>query len=53
MLYTLSVDGSQATIAPTQPQDLLAYFLLRKAKGAELAVKLWLDNQLAQCLRGA
>jgi hypothetical protein len=50
MLYTLSVDGSQATVAPTQPQDLLAYFMLRKARGAELAIKLWLDNQLAQYL---
>ncbi|HEY0480502.1 MAG TPA: MBL fold metallo-hydrolase [Kofleriaceae bacterium] len=49
-LYALSADGAQATVAPTQPQDLLAYFLLRKAKGAELAVKLWLDHQLAQHL---
>jgi hypothetical protein len=52
-LYTLSVDGAQAAVAPAHPQDLLAYFLLRKAKGAELAVKLWLDNQLARYLPGA
>jgi hypothetical protein len=48
MLYTLSGDGSRATVEPTQPQDLLAYYLLRKATGAELAIKLWLDHQLAQ-----
>jgi UDP-MurNAc hydroxylase len=48
MLYTLSGDGARATLEPTQPQDLLVYYLLRKAQGAELAVKLWLDHQLAQ-----
>jgi hypothetical protein len=47
MLYTLSGDGAKATLEPTHPQDLLVYFLLRKAKGAELAIKLWLDRQLA------
>jgi L-ascorbate metabolism protein UlaG (beta-lactamase superfamily) len=50
MLYTLSGDGSRATIEPAQPQDLLVYYLLRKATGAELAIKLWLDHQLAQVL---
>ena len=53
MLYTLSVDGPQTTVTPAHPQDLLAYFLLRKAKGAELAVKRWLDHQLAPYLPGA
>lgn len=52
MLYTLSTDGSRATVEPTQPQDLLAHYLQRKAKGAELAVKRWLDHQLAQYLPG-
>jgi L-ascorbate metabolism protein UlaG (beta-lactamase superfamily) len=50
MLYTLSGDGARATIEPAQPQDLLVYYLLRKASGAELAIKLWLDHQLAQVL---
>jgi UDP-MurNAc hydroxylase len=48
LLYTLSGDGARATLEPTQPQDLLVYYLLRKARGAELAVKLWLDHQLAE-----
>ena len=48
MLYTLSADASRAAVEPTQPQDLLVYFLLRKARAANLAVKLWLDHQLAQ-----
>jgi hypothetical protein len=46
-LYTLSVEDGKANVEPNQPQDLLAYYLLRKAKGAELAVKQWLDHQLA------
>jgi hypothetical protein len=50
MLYTVSADGSRAAVAPTHPQDLLAYYLLRKAKGADLAIKLWLDHQLARHL---
>jgi UDP-MurNAc hydroxylase len=48
MLYTLSADASRASVEPTHPQDLLVYYLLRKARGAELAVKLWLDHQLAR-----
>jgi len=50
MLYTLSMDESRAMVEPKHPQDLLAYYLLRKAKGAELAIKLWLDHQLASYL---
>jgi UDP-MurNAc hydroxylase len=50
MLYTLAADGSRAAVEPAHPQDLLAYYLLRKASGAELAIKLWLDHQLAQYL---
>jgi hypothetical protein len=53
MLYSLSGDSTKATLEPTHPQDLLVYFLLRKAKGAELAVKLWLDRQLAAYARPA
>lgn len=52
MLYTLSADEARASVDPAHPQDLLAYYLLRKAKGAELAIKLWLDHQLAQDLPG-
>jgi hypothetical protein len=50
MLYTLTADGSRAAVEPAHPQDLLAYYLLRKAPGAELAIKLWLDHQLARYL---
>ena len=50
MLYTLSTDQARAAVEPNHPQDLLAYYLLRKAKSAELAVKLWLDHQLASYL---
>lgn len=39
------LDG-KAVVSRRSPQDLLAYFLERKAKGAELAVKQWLDFQL-------
>jgi hypothetical protein len=52
LLYTLGGDGSRAVVEPAHPQDLLVYYLLRKAKGADLAVKLWLDHQLAQYLPG-
>jgi L-ascorbate metabolism protein UlaG (beta-lactamase superfamily) len=48
LLYALSADGSRAAVEPRQPQDLLAYYLTRKAQGAELAVKQWLDHQLAR-----
>jgi L-ascorbate metabolism protein UlaG (beta-lactamase superfamily) len=50
-LYTVAVEDGKAVVEPAQPQDLLAYYLLRKAKGAELAVKLWLDHQLAPYAR--
>jgi L-ascorbate metabolism protein UlaG (beta-lactamase superfamily) len=46
-LYAVSLEGGQPVVEPKQPQDLLAYYLLRKAAGAELAVKQWLDHQLA------
>jgi len=53
LLHTVSVDGARATLEPKHPQDLLAYYLLRKAPGSELAFKLWLDHQLAPYVRSA
>lgn len=47
LLHAISVEAGRAAVEPKQPQDLLAYYLLRKAPGAELAFKLWLDHQLA------
>jgi UDP-MurNAc hydroxylase len=46
-LYAVSIEHGSVVVQPKHPQDLLAYYLLRKAPGAELAVKLWLDRQLA------
>jgi len=51
-LYAVSIADAKVVVEPKQPQDLLAYYLLRKAKGAELAVKQWLDRQLASCAQG-
>ena len=48
----MSVEDGKVAVEPKQPQDLLAYYLLRKAEGAELAVKQWLDHQLAPYTRG-
>lgn len=45
-LYVLSMTDGHAVVAPKQPQDLLAYYLERKARGAELAAKKWIDFQL-------
>jgi len=53
MLHTISVDGSRVTVEPKHPQDLLVYYLLRKAPGSDLAFKLWLDHQLAPYVRRA
>jgi UDP-MurNAc hydroxylase len=50
-LYAVSVEHGNVVVAPRHPQDLLAYYLLRKAQGAELAVKQWLDRQLAPYVR--
>jgi UDP-MurNAc hydroxylase len=46
-LYALSLEDGKAAVEPRQPQDLLAYYLVRKAPGAELAIKQWLDHQIA------
>ncbi|HET9623453.1 MAG TPA: MBL fold metallo-hydrolase [Kofleriaceae bacterium] len=53
LLYTLATDHARAAVEPARPQDLLAYYLLRKAQGAELAIKRWLDHQLAPHLPGS
>jgi UDP-MurNAc hydroxylase len=50
-LYALSAHEGKARIEAREPRDLLAYYLERKAKGAELAVKQWLDFQLEPFLR--
>jgi L-ascorbate metabolism protein UlaG (beta-lactamase superfamily) len=53
LLHAVSIDGTRAAIDPKHPQDLLAYYLLRKAPDSELAFKLWLDHQLAPYVRSA
>ena len=44
-LYELTNDG-EPSVVTKDPQDLLAYYLERKAPGAELAAKKWIDFQL-------
>ena len=51
-LFSLAMKDGKATIVPNDARDLLAYYLERKAKGAELALKLWLDYQLAPFVSG-
>jgi L-ascorbate metabolism protein UlaG (beta-lactamase superfamily) len=51
-LYAVALEDGKVAVDPKQPQDLLAYYLLRKARGAELAVKQWLDHQLAPYVGG-
>jgi L-ascorbate metabolism protein UlaG (beta-lactamase superfamily) len=53
VLYDLTEKDGLATITPNEPRDLLAYYLERKAKGAELALKQWLDFQLQPYVRTA
>lgn len=45
-LCRVSLVEGAPNVAPIEVQDLLAYYLERRAKGAELAVKQWLDFQL-------
>jgi hypothetical protein len=52
MQYAVSVDNARTVVEPAHPQDLLAYYLARKAGGAEIAVKQWLDHQLAPYVHG-
>jgi hypothetical protein len=53
LLHAISAEGARATIEPKHPQDLLAYYLLRKAPDSDVAFKLWLDHQLAPYVRSA
>lgn len=46
-LYALEHADDGVRVAPREVQDLLDYYLNRKAPGADLAVKRWLDKQLA------
>lgn len=46
--YALAVKDGKAFVEREDVEDLLAYFLQRKAKGAELARKHWIDAQLAR-----
>ena len=50
-VYALSADNGNVCVQPKELRDLLEYYLLRKAPGAELAVKRWLDLQLKPYLR--
>lgn len=45
-LYTLTPAQGGVAVAPAEVTDLLGYYLTRKAQGAELALKKWLDLQL-------
>jgi hypothetical protein len=45
-LYALAMKDGKVVVEPREPRDLLAYYLERKAKGADQAVKHWLDLQL-------
>jgi hypothetical protein len=45
-LYSLAKSEGQVLVEPAPVQDLLGYYLQWKAKGAELALKRWLDLQL-------
>jgi L-ascorbate metabolism protein UlaG (beta-lactamase superfamily) len=44
--YVLHKADGRASVEPKPIEDLLGYFLNQKAKGAELALKTWLDKQL-------
>jgi hypothetical protein len=45
-LYALETGEDGARVVPREVHDLLDYYLNRKAPGAELAIKMWLDKQL-------
>jgi hypothetical protein len=44
--YVLSNEGGKVSVAPKELPDLLGHFLSRMARGANLAMKTWLDLQL-------
>jgi len=50
-LYALSRAGDDVKVEPAPLEDLLGYYLQRKAKGADMALKQRLDLQLAPYLR--
>lgn len=50
-LYELVEKEGRATLTTKDPQDLLAYYFERKAEGADVAVKQWLDFQLKPYVR--
>lgn len=50
-LYALSRAGDEVKVEPAPLEDLLGYYLQRKAKGADMALKQRLDLQLAPYLR--
>ena len=45
-IYALESAEGKTVLRPKDTKDLLAHYLERKAKGAELAFKQWLDHQL-------
>ncbi len=49
-VYVLTDKDGKASVVPKELRDLLAYYLERKAPGAEFAVKTWMDRQLAPYL---
>ena len=51
VLYTLEVRDGETVLTASEPPDLLAYYLERKAKGADLPFKQWLDFQLEPHIR--
>lgn len=50
-LYTFAPSPDGCTIEPKTPQDLLDYFVTRKAEGADMALKTRLDKELARHVR--
>jgi hypothetical protein len=51
-LYELGTAEGRAVLQSKEMRDLLAYYLERKAKGADLALKQWLDLQLRPYVAG-
>lgn len=45
-LYAMANTAGKVSIEPQEATDLLTYYLTLKAKGAEMALKQWLDLQL-------
>jgi L-ascorbate metabolism protein UlaG (beta-lactamase superfamily) len=47
-LYASAKAGDKVTVEPRPLEDLLGYYLQRKAKGADMALKVRLDRELAR-----